>query len=155
MKSVLIAKLIHYGEQIGYFLLAIFFFNSIGVWFPIAIDYYNCSAITGETYKATPYNLLTYFLGMVSVAIIDRFRKVLIMNNHPSKFLELLFWIAFGLGMLVCGVLIMKSVKDTDVPQAIKYGIAGSLITYIVWWLTYLQPYKSDAYSTLGGNNFD
>lgn len=142
-------------EQAGYFFLAIVVFNSIGIWFPLLIDYYNSTSLTQSTFAATPYNLMTYFMGLASVALIDRIKRLMRAKEYPAKFLEFLFWVFIGLVFLGFVFFVMKYIKDKQVSEAIHLSLYGTLGAYILWWFAYYQPVKNSPYGALGHEDID
>lgn len=139
-------------EQIFYFIIAIMVFNSIGVWLPAAIDYYNSTTVSKAVYESTPLNLMTYFLGLITVGIIDRIKKLFKMTNHPFKSIEFYGWIIFVVIITIVVFFLMKNVKDKNTSKAIDCSIIGLFAAYIVWWISYYMPPSSDPYSSLGGD---
>lgn len=142
-------------EQIGYFLLAIVVFNSIGIWFPLLIDYYNGTSVTQATFNATPYNFMTYFMGLASVALIDRIKRLMKVKDYPAKFLEFLLWVFTGLTFMCFVFFVMKYIKDKQVSEAIRLSLCGTLLAYIIWWVAYYQPAKDSSYGALGHENIE
>lgn len=148
-------KMVHIFEQIGYFSIAIAFFNTFGAWLPFVIDLYYSSKTTPDTLNVTPSNLLTYFAGLIAVAFVDRMNKVLKMEKHPSKFLEFIGWMIILILTIADSIIIMKYLRDKLVYEAINFSFLGVALSWIIWWFVYYKPYKSDPYSSLGGNSFD
>ena len=143
------------SEQIVYFLLAIVLFNSIGIWFPLIVDYYSSTSVTSATFNATPYNLMTYFMGLASVALVDRIKRLMRTKDYPAKFLEFLLWVFVGLIFLGFVFFVMKYIKDKQVSEAIHLSLYGTLLAYVLWWFAYYQPVKDSSYGALGHEDID
>lgn len=143
------------AKQAFRFFIAIFFLNSIGIWLPIAVDWYQYSMITSVTCDSIPYNLTTYFLGLVTVSVYDRIRFLFKMTNYDHKELEFSIWVIVGFVSVVYGIYLMKQIKDRQIEYAIKVGLWGVLISYAIWWIVYFERPKSSAYGALGYENID
>lgn len=137
---------------IAYFLIAVAFLGSMGVWLPIAIDNYNSNSISSETHKSLPSNILTYSLGIFLIAAIDRIIHLLFKtskySNNILEFFAILF-ACLGTGILV--FLSLKSSKNTLIDDAINYSRYVAFIAWATWFYVKIQGSKANNYSPIGG----
>lgn len=137
---------------IAYFIVAIAFFGSMGVWLPIAIDNYNLNQIAEETNKSLPSNILTYSLGIFLIAAIDRIIHLLFKTSKYSNNVLEFFGILFA--SLLTGILVflsLKSLKNTLIEDAILYAIYVAFIAWFSWFYVKLQGSKTNNFSPIGG----
>lgn len=137
---------------IAYFVVAILFFGSMGIWLPIAIDNYNLNKIAEETYKSLPSNILTYSLGIFLIAAIDRMIHLLFKtskySNNVLEFFGIIFAL-FGTGALV--FFSLKSLKNTLIDDAIFYAKYVAFVAWLAWFYVKLQGSKTNNFSPIGG----
>ncbi|CCG53718.1 Hypothetical transmembrane protein [Flavobacterium indicum GPTSA100-9 = DSM 17447] len=137
---------------IAYFIFAIAFLSSLGIWLPMAIDNYNLDGISDETFKTLPSNLLTYSLGIFLIATIDRvlflFFRTGEYSNNILEFFAILFLIC-GTGFLV--FVSLKSIKNSSIDEALKYAKYITVIAWAAWFYVKLQASKSNNFSPIGG----
>jgi undecaprenyl pyrophosphate phosphatase UppP len=144
-----------FSKQFVQFLITIFFLNSIGVWLPLIPDWWEYSMVTNTTCEGIPFNLMTYFLGIVAVAIYERIKYLLKADHREDKELEYSFWVIIGVAFLILSGLLMKAVKNKQTEDAIMLGLYSILSTYVVWWLVYYKQPKSSLYGALGQEDIE
>lgn len=137
---------------IAYFLIAIIFLGSMGVWLPITIDIYSTNNISNETMNLLPSNILTYSLGIFLIAAIDRiiylFFKTSKYTNNILEFFGILF-ACLATAFIV--FLSLKSFKNSIVDDAIRYAKYVVLIAWVAWFYVKIQGSKGNNFSAIGG----
>lgn len=143
-------QLVQLADQLLYFFIAVVIVNSVGLWLPFVLDWFSGSS-SRVTYEALPNNAMTYFGGIAAVSIYDRLRKVMNMESHLSKNLELSFWVlAFG-GIATLIFRVLKCAKEKLTQEAISLAIVGILVSYAIWWVANYKNVPSDPLNALGG----
>jgi len=140
--------LIHFA----YFVFAVAIFGSMGVWLPIAIDWYNLSQITEATNKSLPSNILTYSLGIFLVAAIDRIIHLLFKTGKYSS--NVLEFFGILMALLVTAILVyfsLRCLRNTLIEDAMLYAMYIAFIAWFAWFYVKLQGAKADNYSPIGG----
>lgn len=137
---------------IAYFLFAVSFLGSIGVWLPLVIDNFTTSQITEETYKSLPSNILTYSLSIFFVAAIDRIIHLLFKtskySNNVLEFFVILF-LCLGTGVIV--YISLKALKNAIIVDAVFYARYVAVIAWALWFYVKLQGSKANNFSPIGG----
>ncbi len=135
-----------------YFLLAIVFFSSIGIWLPMISDDYTKGKMAEETFNAVAGNILTYSLAIFLVSSIDRiiylFYKASKYTNNVLEFL-LIICVVIITGYFV--FLTQKSIKYAYYQNAIGYASYIVFIAWISWFYVKIKGSKDNNYATIGG----
>jgi len=142
-----------------YFLITVVFFGSIGVWLPMLIDWFNnnpkdasVKIITDETYHSTPNNIITYFLSVFSIALIDRILYIIDKKDYKHRKTEIFASLIIVVAVAFFVLKSFKLIKANDIENAIQFSIYGALISYAIWWIANFNDTKSDPSNSLGGN---
>ncbi len=120
------------NSQAKYFLIAVVFFGSIGIWLPVAIEALVNNKIT---FHNIPPNVTTYFVSILFAGCIDYFLskiRELNINGITSVFFNLIFLSIVGIGLAVGAVICNINNKDL---LSLLLGIIGLIIAYRIWWL--------------------
>ena len=115
-----------------YFLLAVVFIGSIGIWLPIVIEKIFIGTITPQS--ITP-NIITYFITILFAGCIDYFFnqiKKLKVDGIASVFLDLIGLLLFCIILVIVGIF-SNVYKHIFVSFII--GLVGTIIAYRIWWL--------------------
>lgn len=134
-----------------YFVLTMIIVSSIGVWLPFAIDFF-AGSFKDETARSFPGNLLTYYLGIFTIATIDRMLRIFELDNYShkkSEFLVLAF-VILTVGFLT--FMVFKNIHHNDYGAAWVWCIAPTVIAYIMWWISKWHTIESNPTNALGGN---
>ncbi len=122
-------------NQILYFVFTIVVLGAIGVWLPLAIDYFPKNSLTEESYKTFPSNLLTYYLSIFFVALVDRIIFIVKEDDYKYKITEVLI---FGFIALFCFGLTYFSfskIYQKQYESASWCCLWATLLSFVVWWV--------------------
>lgn len=144
---------------IVYFLLTIVGCGSLGVWFPMLLDWFahdpkNPNILSDATNKGMPNNIITYFLSIFLVSLIDRILYVIDKEDYKHRKTEIFISIVIFIAVAYFVLNSFRFLRMNDLASANKYALIGAAISFIVWWIANYQDTKTDPYSALGGNNF-
>jgi hypothetical protein len=135
-----------------YFVVAILFLSSIGIWLPVAIDSYNQGHVSIETMSSLSGNILTYSLSIFLIAAIDRilhlFFKTSSYSNNSIEFLFIII-LVFATGYVVFSSL--RALKNAQIDDAIDYAKYVTFIAWGVWIYVKLQGSRANNFSSIGG----
>ena len=145
-------NLIHVADQVGYFIVAVVIINSVGLWLPYVLDWFNRGAFSATNREALPSNIVTYFGGIAAVGMFDRMRAVFKMERHPSKTLEFSVWVIIVLSFLGLILYILKQAKEPKDGNALEIAAVSIILSYVVWWIANYKPLASNPLSPLGGD---
>ena len=135
-----------------YFIVAIVFVGSSGLWLPIAIDLFDGDKISHEVYTGLAGNIITYSLGLFLVAMLDRTIYLLFRTSTYSNNVLEFFAIIFVLIVtLVIVYFSLKYIKDQLYMKAIRYAFALAILGWFSWVYVKIRGSKSNNYSPLGG----
>jgi|JI10StandDraft_1071094.scaffolds.fasta_scaffold1092141_2 hypothetical protein len=141
-----------------YFFIAIVGFGSIGVWLPMLLDWFMHNSepqvLTKATKEGTPNNIVTYFLSIFLVSLIDRILNVIDKEDYKHRKTEIIISIIILVAVAYCVLKSYKLVRMNDFDSANSYALIGAGISYLIWWIANYQDKKTDPYVTLGGQNF-
>ena len=116
-----------------YFLIAVAFFGSIGVWLPMTIDYFPEEILSKEAYNAIPNNLLTYYLSVFFVAIGDRMYKVIDDGSYVYKKIELSVLVICSILCCALTYYVFMRIQQQNFPAALGLCKLGALMSFIAW----------------------
>ena len=116
-----------------YFLIAVTFFGGIGVWLPIAIDYFPKEILSKESYNAIPNNLLTYYLSVFFVAIGDRMYKLIDDGTYSYKKIELSILIICSILCCVLTYYVFMRINQQNFSAAVSLCKLGAFMSFIAW----------------------
>ncbi|MCY7357201.1 MAG: hypothetical protein LH609_06965 [Rudanella sp.] len=125
-----------------YFIFTIVFLGNIGTLLPLAIDYFPENTLSEEAYKTFPGNLLTYYLSIFFVSLVDRIIHIIKKEDYKYKITEVLI---FGLIVLVCLWLIymaFSKIHQKQYDSALWYCLFAIILSYIVWWIANYKDEK-------------
>jgi hypothetical protein len=136
--------------QTKYFLIAIVFAGSSGIWLPLIIE----GLVKGTcTYHSIPQNVITYFVSLVFAGCIDLFLsklKEISIDGLLNHFLNILMLLVLSIGLILSAVILNVKYQDN---WAMLIGVIGILISYYIWWKSNTEnPNFSTGNGTLGGN---
>lgn len=138
-------------NKILYFILTIVAFSAMGVWIPIAIDYFKGDTLGKETWEILPGNILTYYLSIVSVAIVDRIIYIVKDERYRHKITEVLI-IAFVIILyIILTYLSFRFVYHKEFNKATNCALIATLFAYGMWWIANWKEQKVDPFNPLGG----
>ncbi|UPT67629.1 MAG: hypothetical protein M0D57_02870 [Sphingobacteriales bacterium JAD_PAG50586_3] len=137
------------GTKLKYFILAIVFFGTGGIWIPIIIELIKDKKCT---FHNVPPNVATYFMSLLFAVCIDYFvlkaKTVKLISTLLDYLLNLLIAFVIGAGLIVGTILLNLAEYDF---WALFVSLIGVAISYIVWWKAN-QENEIFSESTLGGN---
>jgi hypothetical protein len=137
--------------QVLYFLIAVILLGGIGVWLPFAIDYFPKNIISEESMKTLPGNLLTYYLSIFSVSLVDRIRYMLKDDRYRYKEFELLLSILVSAGCIYLTYYSFSFIYQKKYCEAIEYCKYATYLSFIVWWIANIKQPKTNSTQILGG----
>jgi uncharacterized protein YacL len=138
-------------NKILYFILTVVALGSMGVWLPLAIDYFKSYSLNKETLKILPGNILTYCVSLFFIAILDRIIHIIKDESCKHKITELL---VMGFVIILCAILTyfsFRSINFEEFDKATKYALIATFLAYIVWWIANWKDEKVDPFDSLGG----
>ena len=138
-------------NKILYFVITVIVLSSMGVWLPFALDYFKGDSISIETKQALAGNILTYYLSLFFIAVIDRILHISKDERYKHKITEILI---MSLVILVCISLTyisFRSVAHKLYDKAAYYACIATAVSYIIWWIANWKNDNVDPYSSLGG----
>lgn len=136
--------------QTKYFLIAIVFAGSSGIWLPMIIE----GLVKGTfTYHTIPQNVITYFVSLVFAGCIDLFLsklKEISIDGILNHFLNILMLLVLSIGLVLTSIILNVNYLDN---WAMFVGLIGVLISYYIWWKSNIEnPNFSPGNAILGGN---
>ena len=140
------------GNQFLYFLLAVVFLGSMGIWLPLAIDYFPSNKLSKNIIASIPNNLLTYYLSVFFISLIDRIRYMINDQRYKHKETEILI---SAIVVIICIYLTYCSFSlnyQKKYDEATQYGIYATCLSLIVWWIANAKQPKTNQIDSLGGN---
>lgn len=142
-----------------YFVSTVCILGSVGVWLPMLIDWFignsdpkGVGILSKETYRSTPNNIITYFLSVFSIAVIDRVLHIIDKKDYKYRKTEILVSLVV-IGLV--GFFVLKSfrfIRLGDIDSAISFSIYGAVLSYVIWWIANYHDTRSDPDESLGGN---
>jgi uncharacterized BrkB/YihY/UPF0761 family membrane protein len=143
-----------------YFLIAVVGFGSIGVWLPMFIDWFantsdDSTTFSETTNKSTPGNIITYFLSIFLVSLIDRILYVIDKENYKHRKTEIFISLLVIVAVIYFVLKSFKYLRMNDLESANTYALLGASVSFVIWWIANYQDKKTDPYSALGGNSFN
>ena len=145
-------NLVHIADQVGYFIVAVVIINSVGLWLPYVLDWFNRGAFSATNREALPSSLVTYFGGIAAVAMFDRMRAVFKMEQHLSKTLEFSIWVIVVLSFFGLILYVLKQAKECQTGAALDLASVGVVLSYAIWWIANYKSLASSPLSALGGD---
>ena len=139
-------------NKILYFILTVIVLGSTGVTIPVAIDYFQHSDITNQSLVVLPYSLLTYYLSLFFIAIVDRILIITKDTTYTHKITEIL--IIGIVTLLIIGLLTFfsfKSLMQNNYSSATFYASLGTITAFVIWWIANYKDTKVDPFNSLGG----
>jgi uncharacterized BrkB/YihY/UPF0761 family membrane protein len=142
-----------------YFLIAVLGFGSIGVWLPMFIDWFahnsnDATTFSETTNKSTPGNIITYFLSIFLVSLIDRILYIVDKENYKHRKTEIFISLLVIVAVTYFVLKSFKYLRMNDLESANIYALVGAGISFVIWWIANYQDKKTDPYDALGGNKF-
>jgi hypothetical protein len=123
-------------QMILYFFLTVVLLSSIGVWLPYAIDLFVSNDVSAETAKAFSGNLMTYYIAIFIVGVIDRILSILSNPNYSFKKTEFLFLVAGSMACIVITFFAFKNIFHKEYERANIYAWIGTVMSFIIWWIS-------------------
>lgn len=122
-------------NQLLYFVFTIIILGSVGVWLPLAIDFFPTNTLSPESYTTFPSNLLTYYLSIFFIALVDRVIYIVKEDDYKHKITEVLI---FGFIALACFGLTyfaFSKIYQKQYDSAFSYCFWATMLSFIVWWV--------------------
>jgi len=138
-------------NKILYFILTVFALGSMGAWMPFAIDFFKGNELHKETWEIFPGNILTYYLSLFFVAILDRIIYIVKDERYKHKITELLVIAFVALICVALTYLSFRSIALKEFQCATKFALIATSLAYLMWWLANWKDKKVDPYDSLGG----
>ena len=140
-----------------YFFITIVAFGSIGVWLPFVLDWMKAdpkakSIVSDSTWNGTPNNIITYYLSVLLVSLIDRILFIIDQNDYAYRKTEIF---VSALVMLLVGYCVLKAYKLVsmfDIDSANTWAVIGACVSYVIWWIANYKETKTDPYNAWGKN---
>lgn len=138
------------STKFKYFLIAVFFIGSIGIWLPIGIEGLIQKKVT---FHNVPSNVITYFVSLLFAGCIDYFLgkiRQLNIDGIINVFFNILIIALIGLA-LVAGAIILNICYYDKL--SLFFGFIGIAISYRIWWIANdNNPNFSTTNAELGGD---
>jgi predicted neutral ceramidase superfamily lipid hydrolase len=132
-----------------YFLIAVVFIGSAGIWLPAIIEWLVYKKIT---FHNIPQNVITYFVSLLFAGSIDyflnRIRKIDI-YGVADEFLNLAGLIILGAILVVGGIVINLHNYDFI---SLLIGSIGIALSYRIWWIANKDNPNFASDAALGGD---
>ncbi len=136
-----------------YFLVAIVFISSFGVWIPFVQDHAQFDKIQCKTITDLPWSLVTYAIAIVAVAYIDRIDHLFkASNKYHRNYLEFMILLVLIIGSAILVYLSLTNKKFGRNESAIIYASVLTIVSWVFWIYVKAKTPKYDNYSALGGN---
>ena len=131
-----------------YFIIAVVFIGSIGVWLPLIIDH----ASNNPTDKLSLYqNLSTYYMAIFVAGCIDlillSIQKIQEATNPVGAILFLILLLFISVGSIV---LISFLIHDGNEEWAKRVSVVGVIAAYVMWFWSNIDS-SVNSLSPLGG----
>jgi len=139
------------ANRILYFILAVMIISSVGIWIPLAIDYFPDSKISEDTLNVLPSNILTYYLSILFIGLIDRILYLIRNREYKHIITEILILGLITAFVIFITYLSFKNIASKDFYYATIYAFIGAATSYIIWWLANFNDKKVDPINALGG----
>ena len=118
--------------KLSYFLLAVIFFGSMGVWVPLL---YDLEAKSGNAWHSFPLNLGTYYVAILFGGSIEYFLSKY-KRIHNGKVGSLFLNIVWIIVLAVISFLYLnRCYNKGDNELALIISVAGTLGAWVMWWL--------------------
>lgn len=142
-------------NQILYFVFTIVILSTIGVWLPLSIDYFPANKVSAKSLESLPGNLLTYYLSIFFVALVDRVLFLVRDNAYKHKITEILLAGVVAFICLTLTYFAFSKIYQKDYESAVHYCLYATVLSFVLWWIANYKDSKADPYSTLGGHDFN
>lgn len=138
-------------QLVLYFIITVLFLSSIGVWLPYGIDYFFGDSIKQETSDAFAGNLMTYYLAIFTVGIIDRLLSIIDNPNYNFKKTEFLLLVTVSIVCLFLTIMAFKNIFHKKFDVATNYAFYGTILSVFIWWLSKWDSITDSPANILGG----
>ena len=117
---------------VRYFLLAVLFIGTIGIWGPIVTEIIDKGKVDSHN---VPPNMITYYIAIIFTSSIDFFLVLLKKEQRdtlPRDFINVLTLILLAFGSALLGTFLHLKKYDFC---AYFIGSIGILVSWRVWWI--------------------
>ncbi|WP_273015976.1 MULTISPECIES: hypothetical protein [Leeuwenhoekiella] len=132
-----------------YFLIAILFIGTMGIWLPVCIDYFSEEKIDKYSFLQ---NSATYFISIAVAGCLELTKSVIENINLKNKVgLVFLSVLVLLVSIALVVLAIVFSIKE-NFGVGIWIVSAGIILSWILWWLSNFQKGDVNPANALGGN---